>query len=144
MGKLKQAALPILKSFKFPSHGCIESSLNIPGWSVNVAIIGKYYILMEGNSSHAEIDSYNMGHPLRKGKGSSSATNFWKLHFKVHVYVFSLKLCLFKTLGSNVHGGQSLLPPCGFWGLNSGHQTWWQTPLLYLLTHFTIPQIGIF
>lgn len=23
----------------------------------------------------------------------------------------------------------SLFPPCGFWGLSSGHQAWWQVPL---------------
>lgn len=59
------------------------SSLKVPGFSLNVAIVGKYCIPMEENSSHAKIESHIVGPSSEKrGKKSSLTTSFLKLHFK--------------------------------------------------------------
>lgn len=49
------------------------------------------------------------------------------------MYVGVCRVCL--CCGESVKvkrkfvGFSSLFPPCMFWGLNAGHQFWWQVPL---------------
>jgi hypothetical protein len=46
------------------------SSLKVPGFSLNLAIVGKYCIPMEENSSHAKIESHIVG-PSSEKRGKN-------------------------------------------------------------------------
>lgn len=45
------------------------------------------------------------------------------------VFACGWVLCVQAGIRGQLVGGCSLIPPCGFWGLKSGCQTWGQAPL---------------
>lgn len=61
MRRLKQGIFPTLNPFLSLSHGCIESSLKVPGYSVNMAMVGKYRTPVEENDYCPKIDPHTIG-----------------------------------------------------------------------------------